>query len=52
MSLFHHFNSTQQFYSYLYSEGFYPGVCSYIIHTDFIIASIFVSIDVNFSIYY
>ncbi len=39
VNLFLHFSSTYihqnlEFYSYLYSEGFYWGVCSYIIHTD------------------
>ncbi len=39
MSLFLHFSSTEiyqilQFYSYLYSEDFYWGICSYIIHND------------------
>ncbi len=37
MSLFLHFSSTHihqllQFYYYLYTEGFYRGVCSYNIH--------------------
>ncbi len=39
VSFFLHFSSTYinqnlQFYSYLCYEGFYWGVCSYIIHTD------------------
>ncbi len=39
VSFYLHFSSTYihqtlQFYSSLYSEGFYWGVCSYIIHTD------------------
>ncbi len=53
MSLFIHFCSTYidqnlEVYSYLYSEGIYRRVCSYIIHMVFIIALyLFASVDFN-----
>ncbi len=45
MSLFLHFSSTYmhqvlKFYSSLYSEAFYRGVCSYVIYITFIRKSI------------